>query len=195
MDRVSQELALNRRRGPGRKLDGSVGRVDSFMGRVVPNPTLQHREFLLVELKRPSLKVGRKELDQLEDYVNAIVMQPDFVGTETYWNFYLVTTEYDEVVKERVTQQNRQVGLYIDKPNHKVWVKTWGELLRDCDSRLHFIQEKLQIGVSDDEIASRIEKLKASILKFGVDKPQVLEPTIATGNSLDGLFATVGEMR
>jgi hypothetical protein len=52
------------------------------------------------ELKRPSISVGRKELDQLEDYVNAILAQPDFINTSTSWNFYLVSGEYDDVVKE-----------------------------------------------------------------------------------------------
>ena len=100
MERVSGELALKRARGSkARKLDGSIGRVDSFMGRAVPHRDPQHREFFLVELKRPSLKIGRKELDQLEDYVNAIIAQPDFVSSSTSWNFYLVTSEYDGVVQ------------------------------------------------------------------------------------------------
>lgn len=116
MNRVSEELALKRsKRTRGRKLDGKIGRIDSFMGRVVPHANRHHREFLLIELKRPSLVVGRKELDQLEDYVNAILRQPDFISTSTFWNFYLVSTEYDNVVKERVTQKDRPVGLYLDR--------------------------------------------------------------------------------
>jgi hypothetical protein len=93
-----------------------------------------------VELKRPSLVVGRKELDQLEDYLNSILAQPDFITASTVGNFYLVSSEYDNVVKERVTQKDRPVGLYLDKPNHKVWVKTWAELIRDCENRLNFMQ-------------------------------------------------------
>lgn len=166
MNRVAEELQLRRSRGTkGRKLDGKIGRIDSFMGRVIPTPDSQRREFLLVELKRPSLTVGRKELDQLEDYVNAIVAQPDFINTSTFWNFYLVSGEYDHAVKERVTQKERPVGLYLDKPGHKVWVKSWAEIIRDCDSRLTYIQDKLKIEVSAEEIDQRIEMLKASILK------------------------------
>ena len=97
MDRVSSELALKRGKVKGRKPDGKIGRIDSFMGRVVPHADRNHSEFLLIELKRPSLIVGRKEVDQLEDYVNAIIMQPDFVNTPTSWNFYLVTVKYDDV--------------------------------------------------------------------------------------------------
>lgn len=166
MDRVSEQLALQRAKGrKGRKPDGKIGRIDSFMGRIVPYADRQHHEFLLIELKRPSLVLGRKELDQLEDYVNALLAQPDFLNTSTFWNFYLVGTEYDDVVKERITQKERPVGLMIDKPNHKVWVKSWAELIRDAEGRLSFVQEKLQVQVSSNEIEERISQLKSSISK------------------------------
>jgi hypothetical protein len=166
MQRVSEELSLKRSKGAkGRKPDGKIGRIDSFMGRLVPHGDENHREFLLIELKRPSLTIGRKELDQLEDYVNSILEQPDFINTSTNWNFYLVTSEYDDVVKGRITQENRAIGLFIDKPNHKVWVKSWSELLRDAEGRLKFVQDQLRIEVSDEEIETRIAELKASVLK------------------------------
>lgn len=135
------------------------------MGRLVPHGNPNHREFLLVELKRPSLTVGRKELDQLEDYVTAILKQPDFVNTSTSWNFFLVCTEYDDVSKERATQDGRPLGLVIDKPNYKVWLKSWAEIVRDCEARLKFVQDKLQIEVSATEIENRIAELKRSVLK------------------------------
>jgi uncharacterized small protein (DUF1192 family) len=166
MHRVAEELASKRRKGAtARKPDGKVGRIDTLMGRLVPHADPNHREFLLVELKRPSISVGRKELDQLEDYVNAILAQPDFVNTSTTWNFYLVSGTYGDVVKERITQKDRPVGLFLEKPNHKVWVKSWAELIRDCESRLQFVQDKLKIEVSVEEIEERIAQLKSSILK------------------------------
>jgi hypothetical protein len=181
MNRVSEELALKRTKRVGRKPDGRIGRIDSFMGRVVPHADRQHREFLLIELKRPSLIVGRKEIDQLEDYVTALVSQPDFVNTSTFWNFYLVTSEYNDIVRERITQKDRPIGLFLDKPNHRVWVKTWAELIRDCESRLDFIQEKLQVNVSNEEIIERILQLRASILKVDLENAIApISPTVAT---------------
>ena len=148
-----------------RKPDGKIGRIDSFLGRIVPHQDQRHREFLLIELKRPSLKIGRKETDQLEDYVNAIRTQPDFINTSTFWNFYIVTGDCDDAVRERITQKDRAAGILLDKPTHVVWVKTWSELIRECEARLHFITEKLQIEVTAEEIEERIAQLKASILK------------------------------
>ncbi len=165
MLRVSEELTFKRsRKNKVLKPDGKIGRIDSFMGRIVPHGDPHQREFLLIELKRPSLVVGRKELDQLEDYVTAILGQPDFVNTRTMWNFYLVSSEYDDVVKRRITQEGRSTGLFIDKPDHRVWVKSWAELLRDCEARLKFVQDQLRIEVSTEEIEERIAKLKSSIM-------------------------------
>jgi hypothetical protein len=166
MHRVSNELVLKRsKKSTLRKPDGKIGRIDSFMGRLVPHGNPNHREFLLVELKRPSLTIGRKELDQLEDYVTTILRQPDFVSTSTTWNFYLITSEYDDVVKERITQADWPPGLMMDKPHYKVWVKSWSEIIRDCESRLKFVQDTLRIEVSTEEIQTRIAKLKSSVLR------------------------------
>jgi hypothetical protein len=60
------------------------------------------------------------------------------------------------------------MGLFIDKPNHKVWVKSWAELIRDCEARLKFVQDKLRIEVSAEEIQERIAILKASVLKSDI---------------------------
>lgn len=165
MDRVSEELGTKRGKKRVTKADGTIGRVDSFLGRIVPNSNQAHREFLLIELKRPSLKIGRKELDQLEDYVNAIKAQPEYNDTSNTWTFFLVTGEYDDTVKGRITQSGRPVGLFIEQGGVTVWVKTWAQIVRDCEARLHFIAEKLQVEVSGEEIESRIALLKSSILK------------------------------
>jgi hypothetical protein len=166
MHRVAEELMLKRPKGAkAKKPDGKAGRIDSFLGRVVPHPAQDHREFLVIELKRPSLTIGRREMDQLEDYVNAILSQPEFVTTSNNWNFFLITSQYDETVKQRVTQKGRPLGLYLDGENHKVWVKTWGEVIRDGEARLHFIQDKLRIEVKDEEIEQRISELKSSYVK------------------------------
>ena len=166
MDRVSQELALKRAKGTQtRKPDGKIGRIDSFMGREVPKGDRSLREYLLIELKRPSLTVGRKELDQLDDYVTAIIKQPDYVQATTTWNFFLVTTEYSPVIAHRINQERRAPGLYIDGANYKVFVKQWAELIRDCEARLDFVQEKLRVEVSDQDIEQRIGRLRESIVK------------------------------
>ena len=163
MERVTEELGSSRPVRRVRKLDGTAGRIDCFLGRSVPHPDQNRREFMVLELKRPALTIGRVELDQLEDYVNALHVQPDFSHTDTYWHFYLVTGDYDHSIVGRITQKDRPVGLFLEKENYRVWVKTWSEIIRECESRLQFIQEKLRIEVSGNEIEERIAILKTSM--------------------------------
>jgi hypothetical protein len=56
-----------------------------------------------------------------------------------------------------------------DKPNYKVWVKSWAEIIRDCESRLKFVQDTLRIEVSAEEIRSRIADLKSSVMRLDED--------------------------
>ena len=164
MNRVAAELNEKKARKKTKKPDGKTGRIDCFLGRSVPNSDPKKREYFIVELKRPSLVVGRKELNQLHDYVNALKAQSDFANTDTFWHFYLVTGEYSDLIKDDVVQVNRPPGLVSDNANSKVWVKTWAEIIRDSEARLNFVQEKLQIDVSDAEIEQQIKRLKSSFL-------------------------------
>lgn len=166
MERVAEDLGTGGRRQKITKPDGKRGRADQFLGRVVPGPDRGKREYLLIELKRPSLRIGRKELDQVEDYMNAIRQQPDFSHTDTRWHFFLITSEYDEAVEARITQSGRQRGIAQEGDGYTLWVKTWAEVLRESDARHQFIQDKLKIEVSDADIEARINELTKAVIKI-----------------------------
>lgn len=165
LNRVAEDIGTSCRVRKVRKPNGKVGRVDCLLGRRVLNADIIKREYLIIELKRPSLTIGRKELDQIEDYARTLRNQADFAHTDTSWHFFLVTGEYDDAVKARINQLNRPVGLADDSPNSKVWVKSWAEIIRDCEGRMHFIQDKLRVEISDSEIEDRIASLKKSMTR------------------------------
>lgn len=171
IERVAEDIGGGKRsRRAVRKPDGKSGRADCFLGRVVPQPDQERREYLIVELKRPSIKIGRKELDQLEDYVTALRTQPDFKHTTTTWSFYLVTGDYDDSIRDRVTQIGRPAGLFLEKQNYRVWVKAWSEIIRECEGRLNFIQDKLKVGITDEEIETRIAAIKNAMVSSDTRK-------------------------
>lgn len=165
MNRVAEDLGQKRKGRKVTKKDGSVGRVDCFLGRSVPHSDANKREYLLIELKRPLLKLGRKELDQVEDYVNAIRSEPEFLNTDTTWNFYLVASEFEDEIHSRIYQKDRPHGLFLNGDNFQFWVKTWAEIVRENEARLRFVQQKLQVEVSDTEIESRIAELQQLVVR------------------------------
>jgi hypothetical protein len=47
--------------------------------------------------------------------------------------------------------------------NSRVWVTTWSELIREGEGRLQFIQDKLRVELSGEEIELRIAVLRTSL--------------------------------
>ena len=165
MKRVAEDLASGSKPKKVTKPDGKTGRADQFLGRKVPGPEKERHEYLLVELKRPGLKIGRKELNQVQDYLDALRGQPDFSHTDTRWHLFLVTTEYDATVEATIHQANRPVGVAQMGDNYTLWVKTWGEVLRESQARHQFIEDQLKIEVTDEQIDARIKELTQSVTK------------------------------
>ena len=154
------------------KPDGRTGRVDQLLGRSIPGPHQERREYLIVELKRPSAKADRKMLNQISDYALALAGAPDFRHTDTRWNFFLVVGEYDDIVGQAITQEGREIGIAVRQPNYTVWVRCWGEILRECDARLQYIQDHLKVEISDEEIASRLRALQTSFGREAATTPR-----------------------
>lgn len=165
MTRVAEDLGNGRKLKKIAKADGKQGRADQFLGRIVPGPEKNRHEYLLIELKRPGLTIGRKELNQVQDYLDALRKQPDFSHTDTRWHFFLVTTEYDETIAAVINQSGRPVGVAQAGDNYTIWVKTWGEVLRESEARHQFIQDQLKVEVSDEQIDTRIKELAQSMIK------------------------------
>lgn len=125
--------------------DGSGGIVDLMLSRLLPQPLADQREHLIVELKRPNVKIGSNEVTQIKDYVTATAKDERFRATNTRWEFWVLSTEMSEFVRLEVNQAGRPSGLLWHVPdlNLRIWVKTWGQIIDDCKARLQFFQERL----------------------------------------------------
>ena len=76
-----------------RRWDGKSGRVDLHLAaKYQEHDRIRH---LIVELKAPTITVGRKELDQIEDYADVIVSTPQFASSTAHWDLILVAGDFD----------------------------------------------------------------------------------------------------
>jgi hypothetical protein len=139
---------------PVRRLDGTDGIIDLMFSRCIQQPGVSSREHLIVELKRPSAKIGAKEADQIESYANAIAEDERFAGTTTRWVMWVVSTAVEPSIVRRSSQQNRPNGILYqpDDLPITVWVKTWAQIIEDAGSRMRFFEERL--GYTPDRDAS-----------------------------------------
>jgi hypothetical protein len=56
------------------------------------------REYLVVELKRPAVTLGKPELDQIEAYAIAITDDIQFNQLDVTWTFWLIGKDYGDYV-------------------------------------------------------------------------------------------------
>ncbi len=171
MERVAQDQGTQSRKKVT-KPNGKIGRLDGFLGRTVPGPHHDRSEYLVIELKRPSVKADRTNLNQIMDYARALAGQSDYTHTDTHWTFFLVVGEYDDAVREQISQEGRSLGIAVEKANYTVWVKCWSEIIRDCQARLRYIQDHLKVQISDDDINSRLKQLQSSFVRSFEDQPE-----------------------
>ncbi|MBX3728505.1 MAG: ATP-binding protein [Candidatus Sumerlaeia bacterium] len=142
------------------RADGRRGIVDLMLSGLVSPSDLERREHLVVELKRPSVKLKKAEYDQILDYALAVVKDPAFAGTETTWHFWLIGDEVDEYVERRRTEANRPKGaIYMaDSPKVVVWAKNWGEIIHGCETRLRFFKDRLKYSPTKEQGMAHLSK-------------------------------------
>ncbi|SHI96695.1 Histidine kinase-, DNA gyrase B-, and HSP90-like ATPase [Roseomonas rosea] len=165
VERVAQEVNAKSSKRSVRKMDGSIGRLDCLLGRTLPTGREDQFEFLIVELKRPSISIGTKEIDQIMEYCHVLTSQSEFAGLSINWTFFLVTGEMNALAKMRAHQRDRPAGLLHEGENEKIWVKTWAEVIQPCEARLKFVQDRLQIRVSQEDLDRTISATRDKLFR------------------------------
>lgn len=109
-------------------------------------------ENIIVELKRPNIKLGELELSQVKTYMRLIYQQPQFNSTAAKWTFILVGNKLDNsgtIEGEYLTNKTwgkKDLVYHVDSnsQNYEIYVKTWSTLFDDFEMRHNFLLQKLQ---------------------------------------------------
>lgn len=159
-----------------RRWDGKTGRTDLHLAaRYKEHDRIQH---LVVELKAPDITAGRKEIDQVEDYANAVLSAAAFASDKTTWDFILVTTDYDDVVRRRIIGEDRELGLYLKpkkeagRPLVRAYVRRWRDLLDENQRRLEFMTSALEHDPSITDGLDFVRQEYRDLLPPSLAQPQ-----------------------
>lgn len=133
-----------------KQADGRTGRVDIVMYRGIGDE--RQNERLVVELKRPSVRVGNDELQQIKRYARAIVDDPQYRGVACRWKFVLVTYDHDPAIKRDIEQKDKPVGLADDQNEYQVWVHTWGNIFDAAERKLSSFRKQLEYEATDERV-------------------------------------------
>ncbi len=122
--------------------DGTVGIVDLMLGQASRGS--RGREHLVIELKAPRVRIGHKEVGQVKSYAQAVANDPQFADADVQCDFWVISTEMDDVIRKDASQPNEPPGRIANWGNVRVWAKTWAEIVDDCETRLHYYRECLE---------------------------------------------------
>ena len=136
--------------GEVKDLEGKDRRLDLMLYRTYPQMTPDHFEHLVIELKRPSIKLGKEEIGQIEDYAFKVARDSRFNKSNTQWTFLLVGNELDDFAQEKCKVADREYG-HIHAGNPNILVKTWSTLISQAKWRYEFFRQRLEYQVSTAE--------------------------------------------
>jgi len=163
-----------------RRWDGKTGRTDLHLA--AKNKEHDRIRHLVVELKAPDITASRKELDQVEDYANAILSTAAFTGDRTSWDLILVVTDYDDLVRRRIKGDDFEIGLFFEpqkeqgRPLVRAYVRRWRDVIDENKRRLEFMTNALEHDPSITEGLQYVRSEYEDLL------PEELRAATATAN-------------
>ena len=155
--------------------DGKIGRVDLHLAaKSREHDRVRH---LIVELKAPGVEIGRTELDQVEDYGNAIVKNPQFRSAAAQWDIILVGTHLHDIARNRIHEQAFELGRFwtpakpaADAPRVTCYVRRWRDIIDENRRRLDFLTSVMRHDPSLKEGIDYVRGRYADILPDGIGK-------------------------
>jgi len=107
-------------------------------------------EHLVIELKRPTVNISQTEIGQVKRYASKVVENRYFDKEKTRWKFVVISDGIAADAKADVNQHNREPGHVTSADDYDIWALTWAQVIQSSKVRLAWIQERLELNVSDN---------------------------------------------
>ncbi|MGU3793988.1 ATP-binding protein [Vibrio diabolicus] len=133
--------------------------MDIFASQKMPmyNQGKSYFKNTVIELKRPSVKLTDKELQQIKNYMNVIKAEEHFDTINDHWDFILVGNQisknpqnnfsiYSELDSNKL---HGKPGLVLTTGNMRIWIKEWSQIISDYKLRYNHIINSLNRRFSD----------------------------------------------
>jgi hypothetical protein len=129
------------------------------------------REYLVVELKRPAVTLGKPELDQIEAYAIAITEDIQFNQLDVTWTFWLIGKDYNNYVDLKLRTPGNPRGCALIAPNYRVFVRSWAEVLDDAEHRHQDLKDALAATSDEDAGLDYLNRVHRDLIPDVVKRP------------------------
>lgn len=142
-------------------------------------------ENVVVELKRPTISIGEKQVSQVKRYMRVIKSDDRFNSSHVKWTYFLVGNKFNSngYVEGELDSHKHlgEPGLIHTEKNgmHKIYVKTWSDIFDDFRHRHNYLMKELNMK---RETLKQNECSPQNIVK-SIQKNSATMPEAIMGNS------------
>lgn len=170
-----QDLELGVDIEEGATIPGANRQVDLFLARKILERDSAGNQFyrcIVVEIKKPSISLNWKHLQQLDDYARILKSHPEFQSDSVRIELILVgrkISEADTEIAGRIASHraHNEPGLVMDDGKIKRYVRNWFSILDNFEITNAFMLKQLTANrdsieeASKSELVSQLQKVTA----------------------------------
>ncbi|HEY4108697.1 ATP-binding protein [Puia sp.] len=144
----------------------------------------EDREVMVVELKSPRCAIGKKELQQIDEYAFTVESYPGLPKENIRYKLVLISSRLTAYAKSKMRSARstyHQPFLYDRKPgkNIEVFVMEWSELMELNKRKLGYLSAKLKVkdksvrekfeteypGIVNEKVSARLTRTKGVVVR------------------------------
>jgi hypothetical protein len=138
------------------------------------------REIMVVELKAPSCSIGKKEVDQIDNYAYAIESQQVFPKHNHVYKLILISSKMTKQIESKAIPARKRYPndpFFFDEKADgkiKIYLMTWSDLIAQHKNRLSYLAQSLDVkdklaqdifeenypNLIDDKTKAKLTKIK-----------------------------------
>jgi Histidine kinase-, DNA gyrase B-, and HSP90-like ATPase len=147
---------------PVKHISKTRGIVDLVLSRAIRRHRANDLHHLVVELKAPKVKIGKKEVGQIEEYAFSVMKDERFRSVNTTWEFWVIGDDFTDYATSRIIDEE---GRIHQKENVEIFVKSWGQVIDENRARMQFFQERLEFQADKGASLKYLQEQYAAFLK------------------------------
>jgi hypothetical protein len=143
---------------PVKHISKERGIVDLMLSRAIRRHRADEIEHLVVELKAPRVRIGKDEVNQIEEYAFSVMEDERFKRNNIRWTFWVISDDMTAFAERRLLENEQQAGTIYRKDNCVIAIKSWSQVIEGNRARLQFFQEKLEHQVGDQAALKHLQE-------------------------------------
>lgn len=133
------------------------GIVDLMLSRTLGRHGAGDLQHLVIELKRPRVKIGKDQVTQIQEYAFAVMRDERLSSGSPRWEFWVVSDDLDDYVNSVILEHEQAQGTMFRKRNCVIRVKRWAQFLEDNKARLQFFEEKIKYSARLESSVNHVQ--------------------------------------